>query len=536
MKEDVSGRKQGGLLRSTGVVSLFTLLSRVLGLVRDVVVAQVFGAGGGADAFFVAFKIPNFFRRLFAEGAFAQAFVPVLSEYRTRRSHDDVRLLVSHAAGSLGGVLVLLTLVCVAFAPGVTYLFAPGFRDMAAKFDLASDMLRLTFPYLLLISLTALVGSILNSYGRFGVPAFTPVLLNVVLIGSAVLVAPLMNPPVMALAWGVLIAGVVQFVFQLPHLRHLNLLVLPRWGWKDEGVRRIMTLMLPALFGVSVAQINLLLDTVLASFLADGSVSWLYYSDRLMELPLGVFGIAIATVILPSLSRKHAAQDAAAFSATLDWALRLIMLIGVPASTALILLSDPLLVTLFQYGEFSARDVEMASLSLQAYSLGLMGFMLIKILAPGFYARQDTRTPVRIGIWAMVANMVANLALIVPFAHAGLAAATSLSAFLNAGLLYRGLRKVGVYSPMAGWGVFLLRLMVATAAMGAVIWLLDKELIQWLAWGWRDRVMRLALLVGAGIGIYALVLLLVGLRPGHFLQRPVAAVEPGDGGGSGSAP
>lgn len=535
MKEDVSGKKQGGLLRSTGVVSLFTLLSRVLGLVRDVVVAQVFGAGGGADAFFVAFKIPNFFRRLFAEGAFAQAFVPVLSEYRTRRSHDEVRLLVSHVAGSLGGVLVLLTVVCVAFAPAVTYLFAPGFREMTAKFDLASDMLRLTFPYLLLISLTAFVGSILNSYGRFGVPAFTPVLLNVVLIGCAVLVAPLMDPPVMALAWGVLIAGVVQFVFQLPYLSRLNLLVLPRWGWKDEGVKRIMTLMLPALFGVSVAQINLLLDTVLASFLADGSVSWLYYSDRLMELPLGVFGIAIATVILPSLSRKHAAQDTGAFSATLDWALRLIMLIGVPASLALILLSNPLLVTLFQYGEFSARDVEMASLSLQAYSVGLMGFMLIKILAPGFYARQDTKTPVKIGIWAMVANMVANLALIVPFAHAGLAAATSFSAFLNAGLLYHGLRKVGVYSPLAGWGVFLLRLTAATVAMGAVVLLLDKELAQWLAWGWRDRVLWLVLLVGAGIGVYVLVLLLVGLRPRHFLQRPVAAVGPGDGGGSGSA-
>lgn len=519
MKDETSGKKQGGLLRSTGIVSALTLLSRVLGLVRDVVVANVFGAGGGADAFFVAFKIPNFFRRLFAEGAFSQAFVPVLSEYRTRRSHDEVRLLVSHVAGSLGGVLFLVTVVCVVFAPGVTWLFAPGFSQMADKFALASDMLRLTFPYLLLISLTAFVGSILNSYGRFGVPAFTPVLLNVVLIASAVLLAPLIDPPVLALAWGVLIAGLVQFVFQLPYLKRLNLLVRPRWGWKDEGVKRIMTLMLPALFGVSVAQINLLLDTVLASFLADGSVSWLYYSDRLMELPLGVFGIAIATVILPSLSRKHAAQNTEEFSTTLDWAVRCIMLIGVPASVALILLSGPLLVTLFQYGEFSARDVEMASMSLQAYSVGLMGFMLIKVLAPGFYARQDTRTPVKIGIWALVANMAANLALIVPFAHVGLAAATAFSAFLNAGLLYRGLRKSGVYVPEAGWLLFALRLALATVAMGAVVIWLGHDLATWLGWDWRQRVVWLLILVLAGIGTYLAVLVASGLRPHHLLRR-----------------
>lgn len=526
MKDDKAGKKQGGLLRSTGIVSAFTLLSRVLGLVRDVVVASYFGAGGGADAFFVAFKIPNFFRRLFAEGAFSQAFVPVLSEYRTRRTHEEVQLLVSHVAGSLGMVLFLATVVCVAFAPAVTWLFAPGFAGNEEKFALASDMLRLTFPYLLLISLTAFVGSILNSYGRFAIPAFTPVLLNVVLIGAAVLVSPLMDPPVLALAWGVMLAGVVQLMFQLPHLKRLQLLVRPRWGWKDEGVKRIMTLMVPALFGVSVAQINLLLDTVLASFLKDGSVSWLYYSDRLMELPLGVFGIAIATVILPSLARKHVAQSSDQFSDTLDWAVRIIMLVGVPASIALILLAEPLLVTLFQYGEFSPRDVTMSALSLQAYSVGLMGFMLIKVLAPGFYARQDTRTPVKIGIWAMVANMAANLALIVPFAHTGLAAATSFSAFLNAGLLYRGLRKADVYHPPADWWLFGLRLALASVAMGAVVYLLNRDLAQWLAWGWQQRTLWLSLLVVAGIGVYVLALLVCGLRPRHLLRRVREALPP----------
>ena len=519
MKDEKSGKKQGGLLRSTGVVSIFTMLSRVLGLVRDVVIAHLFGTGGGADAFFVAFKIPNFFRRLFAEGAFSQAFVPVLSEYRTQREHAEVCLLVSYTMGSLGGVLLAVTLLCVAFAPAVTFLFAPGFYDLPDKFGLASDMLRLTFPYLLLISLTAMLGSVLNSYGRFAMPALTPVLLNVCLIGAALLVAPMMETPVMALAWGVLAAGVVQLVFQFPFIKQIDLLTPPRWGWSDPGVKRILTLMLPAMFGVSVAQINLLLDTILASFLVDGSVSWLYYSDRLMELPLGVFGIAIATVILPSLSRKHANQSAEAFSQTLDWAVRMVLLIGVPAALALVVLASPLLITLFQYGEFGANDVARASLSLQAYGGGLVGFMLVKVLAPGYFARQDTKTPVKVGIKAMATNMVFNLALIVPLAHVGLALATTLSAAVNAGLLWAGLRREGVYRAQPGWWVFLLRLGGASALMVAVILLLNKDLEQWLVWGWQQRGAYLALLVAAGIATYFGVLLVSGMRLRDLMSR-----------------
>lgn len=519
MKEDKSGKKQVGLLKSTGIVSAFTLLSRVLGLVRDVVVANLFGAGGGADAFFVAFKIPNFFRRLFAEGAFSQAFVPVLSEYRTQRELAEVRLLVSYTAGTLGGVLLLLATFCVTFAPAVTYLFAPGFHDLPEKFDLAADMLRLTFPYLLLISMTAFVGSILNSYGKFAVPAVTPVLLNVVLIGFAVGVSPLMDPPVMALAWAVLAAGVVQMVFQLPFIRSIHLLTRPRWGWSDPGVQRILKLMVPALFGVSVAQINLLLDTVLASFLVDGSISWLYYSDRLMELPLGVFGIAIATVILPSLSRKHASQSTDEFSHTLDWAVRMVLLIGLPATLALVVLAKPLLVTIFQYGAFSPQDVERASLSLQAYSLGLLAFMLIKVLAPGYFARQDTKTPVKVGIKAMVANMVFNLMLIFPLAHVGLALATSLSAALNAAMLYSGLRKQGVYQPDPGWLLYLLKLAVAAALMVASVAVLNQEPQQWLDWDWVNRSLQLGLLVVVGISVYFVSLYIMGLRPHHLLAK-----------------
>ncbi|MCG8535962.1 MAG: murein biosynthesis integral membrane protein MurJ, partial [Pseudomonadales bacterium] len=368
--------------------------------------------------------------------------------------------------------------------------------------------------------ITALIGSVLNSYGKFAAPAATPVLLNVVLIGFAVGVSPLMDPPVMALAWGVFAAGVVQLVFQLPFIKRVELLTRPRWGWKDPGVQRILKLMVPALFGVSVAQINLLLDTVLASFLEDGSISWLYYSDRLMELPLGVFGIAIATVILPSLSRKHASQSNQAFSHTLDWAVRMVLLIGLPAMLALIVLAEPLLVTIFQYGAFSVEDVNRASLSLQAYSLGLLAFMLIKVLAPGYFARQDTKTPVKIGIKAMVANMVFNLALIFPLAHVGLALATSLSAVVNAALLYSGLRKQGVYQPDAGWLLFLIKLAVASGLMVVSVYLLNQDLAQWLSWNWLNRSLNLALLVVVGIVVYFVALLAMGIRPRHLLVKP----------------
>jgi len=494
-----------------------TMLSRVLGLVRDVVVAGYFGASGASDAFFVAFKIPNFLRRLFAEGAFAQAFVPVLSEYRSQRDLAAVQLLVNRVAGSLGSVLLLVTLIGSVGSPVLAMLFAPGFYLSGSEsFPLAADMLRITFPYLMLISLTAFAGSILNSYERFAVPAFTPVLLNICLIGSALFLSPLFDPPIMAMAWGVFMAGAVQLAFQLPFLARLRLLPRPQAGWKDEGVQRILKLMLPALFGVSVAQINLLLDTVLASFLQQGSVSWLYYSDRLVELPLGVFGIAIATVILPSLSRKHAESSSEKFSQMLDWALRMVMLIGVPAAVALIVLAEPLLTTLFHYGAMTGRDVEMAAMSLRAYGLGLLAFMLIKVLAPGYFSRQDTKTPVKIAVIAMVANMVFNLVLILPLAHAGLALATALSAFLNAGLLLRGLLRQGVFNFAPGWGRWIVQLVSANVVLGAMLVYFSPAASEWLASSMWQRVQWMALLVAAGVLAYAIVLFLLGLRPRHL--------------------
>ena len=506
--------KQPGLLRSSSVVSVLTLLSRVLGLIRDVVIAQYFGAR--ADAFFVAFKIPNFFRRLFAEGAFSVAFVPVLSEYRRLRPLDEVRLLIARTSGVLGAALLGITVLALMAADYLPWVFSPGFRDDPAKFALTGDLLRITFPYLLFISLTAFASSVLNAYGRFAVPAFTPVLLNVCLIFAAVVMSDWFEEPLFGLAWGVFLAGLVQFVFQLPFVARLGLLAAPRYDSKDEGVRRIGKLMVPALFGVSVSQINLLLDTLLASFLETGSVSWLYYSDRLNNLPLGVFAIAIGVVILPALSGKHAADERDGFSRTLDWAVRMVFLIALPAALALVVLAMPLMATIFYHGEVTAYDVGKMTMSLQAYGCGLMAFMLIKVLAPGYYARQDTATPVKIGIQAMVVNMVLNLILVFPLQHAGLALATSLSAYYNVWMLYRGLRQQGVYEHQQGWLSFVLKLLLANGALVALMLLLMGPAVQWLDWSVTQRAGWMTLIVVSSVVMYFAILIAVGLRVRHL--------------------
>lgn len=499
------------------------MLSRCMGLARDIIFARVIGAEALADAFFVAFKIPNFFRRLFAEGAFSQAFVPILAEYRQRGSRAAVSELVSRVSGTLGLTLMALTLVVVVASPLMAALFAPKwYVDEPDKFAATADMLRITFPYLFFISITGVAAGVLNSYDRFAVPAFTPLLLNLCLITAAVVGADYFQQPAYALAWGVLIAGVVQLVFQLPFLRGIHMLPMPAVDWRHPGVRRILILMGPAIFGVSVSQINLLLDTVLATFLPTGSVSWLYYADRLAELPLGVFGVAIATVILPNLSRHHAADSSRAYSETLDWALRMILIIAVPAAAALMLLAEPILMTLFYYGEvMTVRDISMATLSLRAYAAGLVAFMLIKVLAPGFFARQDMRTPVRIGIIAMLANMVLNLLLVIPLhsywqlGHVGLAAATSLSAFLNALLLLVSLRRGAIYQPSAQWLRFSLVLLLSVTVMLVVLfWMLSQVGSDqvWQYGTWWQRVLRIALLCGAGLFAYLGCLLASGFR------------------------
>ncbi|MDA0805175.1 MAG: murein biosynthesis integral membrane protein MurJ [Proteobacteria bacterium] len=501
------------LLGSSGITGSMTLVSRFLGLARDIVIARLFGASDASDVFFLANKIPNFLRRLFAEGAFNQAFVPVLSEYRSLRSHDDVRELIAAVAASLGGLLTVISVVVMVAAPLIAVPIAYGFTDNPAKFALFVDMLRITFPYLLLISLTALCGAVLNSYGRFAAPAVTPALLNICLIGSAFLLAPYLHTPELALAWGVLIAGVAQLLFQLPFLLQMRLLPIPKRSPGHEGVARIKALMLPALFGVSVNQINLLLDSFIASLLVTGSVSWLYFSDRLMELPLGIFGVALAIVVLPSLSRSHADKSPEEFSGTIDWALRLVCLIAFPAALALILLAKPLLITLFFNDNFTATDVQQASASLQAYAFGLLGFMSVKIFAPGFYARQDTRTPVRIGVIAMVVNMLLNVVFYWQgYGHVGLAAATSLAACVNAGLLLRGLIREGAFGFASGWGVLGLRLLLANVCMGVFLYFQAGDWSQWFTWGAGKQVLQMAILVCGGVTLYVGVLFAAGLR------------------------
>lgn len=502
------------LFKSTFIFSFMTTISRVFGLIRDVVIATFFGASVGTDVFFVAFKIPNYLRRLFAEGAFSQAFVPVLSEYKSQRSEAEARQLINHVTGTLGLVLLGVTVIGVIAAPVLIMIFAPGFIGDETRFGLAVDMLRITFPYILFISLTALAGGILNTWGRFAVPAFTPVLLNLSLILSAIYLTRYMpaERQIMALAWGVFIAGVVQLLFQFPFLLRLRLLPRPQPQRTHEGVRRIVTLMIPTLFAVSVSQINLMIDLLIASFLQTGSITWLYYSDRLMEFPLGVFGVALATVILPDLSREFSSGSFERFSHKLDWALRWTLLISLPAALGLIFLSGQSLTTLFNYGEFTTNDVNMASRSLVAYAIGLCGFILIKVFSSGYFSRQDTRTPVKIAVVAMATNIILSLALVFPLAHAGLALATSLAAFVNAGLLFYFLKKKGAYAPQRDWPVFFARVGCACVAMSLLLFLFVPKADTWMQWSTVHRVTELAIWIGLAMLVYFAVLRLSGLR------------------------
>ena len=505
------------IIKATATVGGMTMISRILGFVRDMIIARYFGASMGADAFFVAFKIPNFFRRLFAEGAFSQAFVPVLAEAKEKRGQEAVKHLVNAISFRLGGILLIITAFGVFGSSLWMMVFAPGFMDQPEKFALASDMLAITFPYLLLISLVAFSSAIMNTYNQFAVPAFTPVFLNLVLITFAVWVSPMMDVPIMALAWGVLVAGVVQLLFHLPYLYRLGLLPHPS-KQSDPGVGEVKRLMIPALFGVSVAQINLLVDTILASFLITGSVSWLYYSDRLMEFPLGVFGVALATVVLPGLSKKAANENWQGFQQDIDSALRLVLIIGLPATLGLLLLAEPLIITLFYYGEFTANDVTMSGMSLMAYSFGLLGFILVKILAPAFYARKDMKTPVRVAIIALITNIILNLILIGPFAHVGLAAATTISAFVNSGLLYWYLRKQQVFEPLAGWSKLIVQVILANVVLiGFILWL-SPALESWLAFDAWQRLGWLFGLVLSVMVVYFAVLIILGLNPKKMLK------------------
>lgn len=506
------------LWRSTFIVSAMTMLSRVLGLVRDVVLLNVFGAGKDFDTFVVAFRIPNFFRRLFAEGAFSQAFIPVLTEYKTTKTHAEVQILISRVFGCLMLVMSLLTIFAMVFAPAILYVYAPGFHGDPEKFSLVVDMFRLTIPYLLFMSLTAFASSILNSYGSFSMPAFAPVLLNITMIVAAWCFTDYMAEPIMVLGWAVIAAGFLQLAIQIPELWKKKLLIPPKVDFKHEGVDRILKLMLPALFGVSVTQINLLLNTIWASFMQDGSVSWLYSAERMTELPLGLIGVAIGTVILPSLSARHAEQDQAKFRSMIDWATKVIMLVGIPASIALFMLSTPIIQALFQRGQFTFEDTQMTAMALQCMSAGVISFMLIKVFAPGFYALQDTKTPVRVGLMAVAANAILNVIFIGFFKlidwqaeHMALALASSGSALVNAGMLYFYLHKKNIFRFGAHWKKLFIQFAIANIVMivalyYALMWY-NGDVSQWM------RVVAVFGLCLVGVVAYVVGLLATGFRP-----------------------
>lgn len=507
------------LLKSLAAVSTMTMFSRLLGFTRDAIVARVFGAGMATDAFFVAFKLPNLLRRIFAEGAFSQAFVPILAEYKSQQGEHATRTFIAYVSGLLTLVLAIVTVLGMLAAPWVIYTTAPGFVDTPDKFALTSALLRITFPYILLISLASLVGAILNTWNRFSIPAFAPTLLNVSMTGFALFAAPYFHPPVLALAWAVVVGGVLQLGYQLPYLRKIGMLVLPRLTLRDAGVWRVMRQMGPAILGVSVSQISLIINTIFASFLVSGSVSWMYYADRLMEFPSGVLGVALGTILLPSLAKSFSSGNQDEYSRLMDWGLRLCFLLALPSAIALGILAKPLTVALFQYGKFSAFDAAMTQRALVAYSVGLMGLILVKVLAPGFYSRQDIKTPVKIAIITLIMTQVMNLTFISSLKHAGLALSIGLAACLNAALLYWQLRQQKIFQPQPGWAVFLSKLGAAVLVMAGVLMSVMWLMPCWDQGNMLERLLRLAVVVVAGVVAYFAVLAGLGFRPRDFARR-----------------
>ncbi len=512
------------LLRTLGTISSLTLVSRILAFVRDILIARIFGAGMATDAFFVAFKLPNLLRRLFAEGAFSQAFVPIFAECKNRRGHEETKLMVDHVVTLLAIILFFVTLIGIIAAPILVYISAPGFAATPEKFNLTVQLLRITAPYIFFISLVAVAAGILNTYNKFWVPAFAPILLNLCFIGGALWLAPYFDPPILALAWAVFVAGFVQLAFQIPFLKKIGMLPTWRFNLKDAGVWRIIKQMGPAVFGVSIAQISLLINTIFASFMVAGSVSWLYFADRLMEFPAGVLGAAIATILLPSLSKHHADGNLAEYSRLLDWGLRLTVMLTLPAALALGMMAVPLLSTFFQYGAFAAHDVLMTRNALVGYSVGLIGILTVKVLAPAFYARQDIRTPVKIGVITLLATQAMNLLFIfgMELQHAGLALSIGLGACLNSTILFYLLRKRGIYQPQPGWGKFLAKLAAALLVLGLTLWFGMGSEQSWLASSGWARIGRLTGLVVMGVTVYFAVLWLLGFRVKDFSKRGVS--------------
>lgn len=504
------------LLKSLTTVSAMTILSRIFGFLRDITIARIFGVGLTTDAFFVAFKLPNFLRRIFAEGAFSQSFLPILSEYKSQKKENDIREFVACIAGLLTLLLSIVTIVGILAAPQIIMITAPGFSDIPQKFLLTSKLLRITFSYILLISLTSLIGAILNTWNQFLVPAFSPVLLNISMIFFSIFATPLFDPPAMALAWGVIVGGILQLTYQLPYLKKIGMLVLPRLQFHNAGVWRVIRLIWPSILGISISQVSLIINTTISSFLVSGSVSWMYYADRLMEFPSAVLGVALGTILLPELSRNFSIKNYDEHSRLIDWGLRLCFLLALPSSIALVVLSKPIIVTLFQYGKFSSFDSEMTQHALISYSIGLTGLILVKVLVAGFYSRQDIKTPLCIAIITFIFTQLMNLIFIGPLKHAGLSLSISLGACFNAALLYWQLRKKKFFQPKPGWCILLLRLISSMLIMALVSIMLLKIMPDWDKGNMFWRLIRLFSVITGSIFTYCITLWVIGCRPKHL--------------------
>ncbi len=509
------------LAKSTGLVGSMTLVSRILGFVRDMLVAQVFGASAAYDAFLVAFKLPNFFRGLLAEGAFAQAFVPLLAEYRDQKDHMQTQDYLNAVAGTLAVILFVFTFIAIIFSPVFVKVFAPGFEIGGERFDLATQMLRITFPYLFFVALVAFAGGILNTYGRFAIPAVTPALLNIALIACLLLLASKLADPIKALAWGVLLGGVLQFLFQIPFLLRMGMLPRPKLGFKDPGVRKLLRLIVPLIYGASIVQINLVITTMFASFLVVGSVSWLYYAERLMQFPLGVFGVALATVVLPYLAKEHARKDDKVYGQIFDWAIKTGLLVAIPAAVALYILATPMLTTLFQYREFTSFDVAQSARALKMFSFGLLAFIMIKVLAAACYARFDMKGPVKIATISLLVSVSLNAILIQYMQHAGLALSTSISATVTMVLLYLRLHYRHGIRLQSDWGIYTARVLLSNISMGVVLYYGVAWVGDWSSLSAGLRAGYLSIIVVSGFVSYCTVLLLTGFRPRHVI-KPIA--------------
>ncbi|MBA4740755.1 MAG: murein biosynthesis integral membrane protein MurJ [Burkholderiales bacterium] len=504
-----------GLFKSLSVVSFFTLLSRLLGLVREMVIAAKFGAGASTDALFVAFRIPNLLRRLFAEGAFAQAFVPILAEYREREGNERAKLLIAHVASLLSLLLLIISIIGVLCAPYLVYVIATGFKESPGQAELTTNLIRLTFPYLLFISLTSLFSSVLNTWGRFAVPAFTPALLNISFILSSLYLTPYFDPPIMALGLAILLGGIAQLAFQIPFLLQLKLWPKLKWRPNDPGVIQVLKKMAPAVIGVSAAQISLLINTNIASRMQTGSVSWLTFADRLMELPVGLLGVAMGTVILPALSVSVANKQDGEYQATLEWGLILMLVISIPSVCGLIALSEPILITLFLRDQFSLTDVSMTQVAFWGYGVGLVPIVMIKLFAPVFYANKDTQTPVRIAIKAIIVTQLLNVIfwMLLPehIKHAGLALAISGGAWLNAILLVAGLRRDGLFVLTNKWILVCRDSIIAAAIMTLIVSFVSVK-IDWIASDSWERAGLLLVVILLGFTVYTVALKFLGRR------------------------